>query len=173
MKKIFKSLIIGSLISLSPLMAYEYIKSYDEPKKLELHNGNIDHQKFMQINSGYIFKGNSHINSSDKDGKYVLFEQDWQVKDGEQFKIYMKFIKASERYSTDPYKYILTKTLEIYYDTNFMYMQYDGFKKRFEVNPTMIKDFRKYNSDIDLISNHLFIQRDFVIGNLHLNMKIK
>lgn len=174
MKKFTQSLLLLSLLSSNSLMAYEYLATYDLPKKLQLTNGNIEHQQYLKILDAYILEGGFHFNddSDNKDGKYELFEQDWQIKDGEQFVVYMKFIKAAERYSSDPYKFILNKKLEIYYDAEFMYMKFDGITKKFDVNPQMIKDFRKINKDIEKISDKLYLQKQFNVGNLYINLNL-
>lgn len=168
-----KKMFGASLVAISSLSGYEYQAAYDMPGRIELNNGNIEHQRFMKITDAYYLEGGYGMNESvAKDGKYSLIEQDWTVKDGEQFLVYMKLIKDNERYDMDPFKYIKKKKLEIYYDTEFMYMQFEGEKKRFEIKPEMIRKFRKYNKDIVLNENKIFIQKDFNIGNLYLKMKI-
>lgn len=151
------------------LYSTETFVTYTNETKLEKKQ---EEKNNIKIISGFYNEGSFSNHDNNKNGKYVILEQEWLSKK-EQFIVTFKFIKDDDNYSENPIKFTNVKKLEGFYDGYKLILKYDGkSQKSIELNEAYLNKIRELNKDIDVQSKKLYLEQDVILNGLNLRLHL-
>lgn len=165
----FKSLLILPFI-LFNLNATETFQTYDNLETKKDSSKTIMNN--IKIINGFYNEGSFSNFDNNKNGKYVILEQEW-VSNNNQFIVTIKFIKDDDNYTENPIKFTNVKKLEGFYDGYKLILKYDDkIQKSFELNESYLNKIRELNKEINIKSQKLYLEKDVILNGLNLRLHL-